>query len=124
LSGFTIYGRDIVAHRGYEIFTKPNGQTDYTMFNKYTAEIRYPFSLNPSSTIYGLGFFEAGNAWESFKSFNPFQLKRSAGLGIRIFLPMFGLLGLDYGLGFDRLTPDTKFGQATKISFMLGFEPD
>ncbi|MBL7764505.1 MAG: outer membrane protein assembly factor [Chitinophagaceae bacterium] len=121
LSGFTVYGRDIIAHRGYEVYTNTAGAT---IFNKYTAEIRYPFSLNPSSTIYGLAFYEAANAWDNFKSFNPFQLKRSAGLGIRIFLPMFGLLGLDYGLGFDRLTPGTKFGQATKFSFMLGFEPE
>jgi outer membrane protein insertion porin family len=121
LSGFTIYGRDIVSHRGYEIYSNSAGAT---IFNKYTAEVRYPFSLNPSSTIYGLAFFDAANAWDNFKSFNPFQLKRSAGLGVRIFLPMFGLLGLDYGIGFDRLTPGTKFGQATKFTFMLGFEPD
>lgn len=121
LQGFTIYGRDIIAHRGYEIYSATAGST---IFNKYTAEARYPFSLNPSSTIYGLAFFEAANAWSSFKSFNPFELKRSVGLGVRIFLPMFGLLGLDYGLGIDRLTPGTKFGQATKFTFMLGFEPD
>ncbi len=121
LSGFTIYGRDIIAHRGYEIYSNSAGAT---IFNKYQAEMRYPFSLNPSSTIYGLAFFEAANAWDNFKSFNPFQLKRSVGLGVRIYLPMFGLLGLDYGLGLDRLTPGTKFGQATKFSFMLGFEPE
>ncbi|HOZ52714.1 MAG TPA: hypothetical protein PLU17_12695 [Chitinophagaceae bacterium] len=121
LSGFTIYGRDIIAQRGYEIYSNSEGAT---IFNKYQAELRYPFSLNPSSTIYGLAFFEAANAWDSFKSFNPFQLRRSVGLGVRVFLPMFGLLGLDYGLGIDRLTPGTKFGQATKFSFMLGFEPE
>ncbi|MBK7762780.1 MAG: outer membrane protein assembly factor [Bacteroidetes bacterium] len=121
LSGFTIYGRDIIAHRGYEIYSNSSGAT---IFNKYTAEMRYPFSLNPSSTIYGLAFFEAANAWDNFKSFNPFELRRSVGLGVRIFLPMFGLLGLDYGVGLDRLTPGTKFGQATKFSFMLGFEPE
>ncbi|MEZ5046070.1 MAG: BamA/TamA family outer membrane protein [Chitinophagaceae bacterium] len=121
LQGFTIYGRDIIAHRGYEVYTNNAGAT---IFNKYTAEVRYPFSLNPSSTIYGLAFYEAGNAWDNFKSFNPFQLKRAAGLGIRIYLPMFGLLGLDYGVGFDRLAPGVKFGQATKFTFMLGFEPE
>jgi len=122
LSGFTIYGRDIIAQRGYEIYS--NQTNGAAIFNKYQAELRYPFSLNPSSTIYGLAFFDAANAWDNFKSFNPFQLRRSVGLGVRIFLPMFGLLGLDYGLGVDRLTPGTKFGQATKISFMLGFEPE
>lgn len=121
LSGFTIYGRDIIAQRGYEIYSNTNGAI---IFNKYQAEIRYPFSLNPSSTIFGLAFFDAANAWDSYKSFNPFQLRRSVGLGVRVFLPMFGLLGLDYGLGIDRLTPGTKFGQATKFSFMLGFEPE
>ncbi len=124
INGFTIYGRDIIAHRGYEIYTNnlPGGSA--TIFNKYTAELRYPFSLNPSSTIYGLAFFEAANAWGSYNQFNPFELRRATGLGIRIFLPMFGLLGLDYGLGIDRLTPGTKFSQATKFTFMLGFEPD
>lgn len=121
LQGYTIYGRDIIAQRGYEVYSPSAGSL---IFNKYTAEVRYPFSLNPSSTIYGLGFFEAANAWNSYKSFNPFELKRSVGVGIRIYLPMFGLLGLDYGLGIDRLTPGTKFGQATKFTFMLGFEPD
>jgi outer membrane protein insertion porin family len=71
-----------------------------------------------------LDFFEAANAWSSFKTFNPFELKRSVGAGIRVFLPMFGLLGLDYGIGIDRLTPGVKFGQGTRFSFMLGFEPE
>ena len=64
-------------------------------------ELRYPFSLNPSATIFGLGFVEAGNAWDNFAEYNPVSVKRSAGIGIRIFLPMFGLLGLDYGWRFD-----------------------
>ena len=66
----------------------------FTIFNKYTLELRYPFSTNPSSTIYGLAFFEAANGWYDFKDYNPFKLRRSAGLGMRFFLPMFGLLGL------------------------------
>jgi len=127
LQGFTLYGRDIIAHRGYEIYSPNAGAI---IFNKYTAEMRYPFSLNPSSTIFGLAFFEAGNAWSSYKTFNPFQLNRSAGVGIRIFLPMFGLLGLDYGLRFDSpngqqsIGNGTKLGQAAKFTFMLGFEPE
>lgn len=120
LSGFNYFvGRDIISQRGYEVYTQ-NG----TIFNKYTAEVRYPFSLNPSATIFGLGFFEAGNAWNQFKDYNPFKLYRSAGLGVRIYLPMFGLLGLDYGIGIDRLGNGVKFGNATKFTFMLGFEPD
>jgi outer membrane protein insertion porin family len=128
LNGFTIFGRDIIAHRGYDIYTDQENAA--TIFNKYTAELRYPFSLNPSSTIFGLAFFEAANAWNGFENFNPFILNRSAGLGIRVFLPMFGLLGLDYGVRFDGpngqlpIGNGTKFGQATKFTFMLGFEPE
>ena len=81
--------------------------------NKYTAELRYAVSLNPTSTVYVLGFLEAGDAWSNFDSFNPFQVKRSAGFGVRIMLPMFGLMGLDYGWGFDEIigNPDANGGQ-------------
>ena len=72
-----------------------------TIYNKYTMELRYPLSLNPSATIYGLAFAEAGNAWNKFSEFKPFEVMRSAGLGLRVFLPMFGMLGLDFGYGFD-----------------------
>lgn len=123
LSGQSFFiGRDIIAHRGYEIYAN-----NATIFNKYTAEIRYPFSLSPTSTIYGLAFVEAANAWNTFKDYNPFKLNRSAGVGIRLYLPMFGLLGLDYGVGFDRFdrsTGNTSFRDITKFTFMLGFEPD
>jgi outer membrane protein insertion porin family len=120
LSGFSYYvGRDIISQRGYEVYA-----TDAVIFNKYTAEVRYPFSLNPSATIFGLAFMEGANGWNDFKSYNPLQLNRSVGLGVRVYLPMFGLLGLDYGLGIDRLGNGVKFGNATKFTFMLGFEPD
>lgn len=120
LSGFNMFvGRDIIAQRGYEVYAQ-----NAVIFNKYTAEVRYPFSLNPSATIFGLAFVEGANGWNNFKEYNPFKLYRSAGLGVRIYLPMFGLLGLDYGLGFDRLGNGVKFGNATKFTFMLGFEPD
>jgi len=120
LSGFSYYvGRDIISQRGYEVYA-----TDAVIFNKYTAEVRYPFSLNPSATIFGLAFMEGANGWNDFKSYNPFQLNRSVGVGVRVYLPMFGLLGLDYGLGIDRLGNGVKFGSATKFTFMLGFEPD
>lgn len=129
LSGFNYFvGKDIISQRGYETgYPNASGQTSASnavIFNKYTAEIRYPFSLNPSATIFGLAFVEGANGWNSFKEYNPFKLYRSAGLGVRIYLPMFGLLGLDYGLGFDRLGNGVKFGGATKFTFMLGFEPD
>lgn len=124
LSGQNFFvGRDIIAHRGYSGPYASNA----TIFNKYTAEVRYPFSLSPTSTIYGLAFVEAANAWDNFKQYNPSKLNRSAGLGIRVFLPMFGLLGLDYGVGFDRYDKDagiTKLKDIANFTFMLGFEPD
>lgn len=116
-------GRDIIAHRGYQDPYKNQA----TIFNKYTSEIRYPFSLSPTATIYGLAFVEAANAWDKFSQYNPFKLRRSAGLGVRIFLPMFGLLGLDYGVGFDNYNKAagiTRFGQISHVTFMLGYEPD
>lgn len=93
--------REIIALRGYEdrSLTNANGATVY---NKYTLELRYPLSLNPNATIYGLTFVEGGNSWEKFRDFNAYDIKRSAGLGLRLFLPMLGgLLGFDWGYGFD-----------------------
>lgn len=107
LSGYNnLDGREIVGMRGYsnESLTPDyyaNKNIGGTIYNKTTLELRYPLSLNPSATIYVMTFAEAGNAWKDFKSFNPFALKRSAGVGVRVFLPMFGLLGLDWGYGFD-----------------------
>lgn len=106
LSGFALDGRDIIALRGYDnsSLTPVNqfGNTiGGTIYNKYTMELRFPISLNPSATIYVLGFAEAGNSWSNFDQFNPFSVRKSAGAGVRIFLPMFGLLGLDWGYGFD-----------------------
>ena len=105
LSGFSYDGREIIALRGYEnnsITPKgPSGYIGGSVYDKFTLELRFPVSLNPSATIYALGFFEGGNNWLNFKDFNPYNMKRSTGLGVRFFLPMFGLLGLDYGWGFD-----------------------
>lgn len=115
-------GKDIISQRGYEIYAN-----NATIFNKYSAEIRYPFSLSPTTTIYGLAFVDAANAWNNFKEYNPFKLNRDAGVGIRLYLPMFGLLGLDYGIGFDRYNRAegiTSFKNMSKITFMLGFIPD
>ncbi len=80
----------------------------FTIFNKYTMEMRYPLVTNPSSTIFGLAFFEAANGWYNFKEYNPFRFRRSVGVGMRFFLPMFGLLGFDYGVGLDRITNGSK----------------
>jgi outer membrane protein insertion porin family len=89
-----VLGKDIISLRGYPVITQSTGAT---IFNKFSMEVRYPISLNPSATIFVLGFMEAGNAWYSFKEYKPYQLNRSAGIGVRVFLPMFGLLGVDYG---------------------------
>jgi outer membrane protein insertion porin family len=130
---FALLGYDIIAQRGYPVYQTSNpkvnpdqqGASEYfTMFNKYVLELRYPLSLNPSSTIYALTFFEAANGWFNFKDYNPFQLRRSVGVGMRFFLPMFGLLGFDYGIGLDRFTPNNKFKDAARFTFMLGFEPE
>jgi outer membrane protein insertion porin family len=107
LSGFSYDGREIIALRGYEnnsITPEVNNQVvGGTAYDKFTMELRFPVSLNPSATIYTLGFLEGGNNYLGMKQYNPTNLKRSAGLGVRIFLPMFGLLGLDWGYGFDAL---------------------
>jgi outer membrane protein insertion porin family len=130
---FGILGYDIIAHRGYPVYqnSDPTINPDqsqatqyFTIFNKYTVEMRYPFVTNPSSTIYGLVFFEAANGWYTFKEWNPFQLRRSVGVGARFFLPMFGLLGFDYGIGLDRITATNRLKDAARFTFMLGFEPD
>ncbi len=130
---YALMGKDIIAQRGYPIYSTSNPKINpdngtpsefFTIFNKYVLELRYPFSTNPSSTIYGLAFFEAANGWYSFKEYNPFKLRRSAGVGMRFFLPMFGLLGFDYGLGFDRLKEGEPMKSAFKFTFMLGQEPE
>ncbi|NOT37552.1 MAG: outer membrane protein assembly factor BamA [Saprospiraceae bacterium] len=128
-------GRDILALRGYEdvdvqrktIDPFPGPVQDGTIFNKFTIELRYPLSLNPSATIYATTFFQAGNQWTSFKEYNPFLLKRSAGVGLRVFLPMFGLLGFDYGFGIDKpwlVQDDAPLKSYGRFSLILGFEPD
>ncbi|MCB0704796.1 MAG: outer membrane protein assembly factor BamA [Saprospiraceae bacterium] len=124
-------GTDIVSLRGYEINEIPaniiGGATVPTpIYDKISVELRYPISLNPSSTIYVLTFLEGGNAWQSFRDFNPFDMKRSAGVGLRVFLPMFGLLGFDYGIGFDKTNPDGSgfFAKYGNFNIILGFEPE
>jgi outer membrane protein insertion porin family len=132
-NNFALLGYDIIAHRGYPVYStsdpkiNPDGGTPsqyFTIFNKYTMELRYPFSTSASSTIYGLAFFEAANGWYNFKEYNPFKLRRSAGVGMRFFLPMFGLLGFDYGIGFDRYNQAGGLKGAAKFTFMLGQEPE
>ncbi len=132
-NNFGLLGYDIIAHRGYPVYqtSDPTINPDqqqasrfFTIFNKYQLELRYPLVTNPGSTIYGLAFFEAANGWFDFRDYNPFRLRRSAGVGMRFFLPMFGLLGFDYGIGFDRIQPGQGLKNASRFTFMLGFEPE
>ena len=114
MSGYSTYGNEVIALRGYENYSlTPYQLSSYNsngyayagnVYDKFTIELRYPVVLQPQSTIYALAFLEGGNCWSSIKEFNPFQIKRSAGVGVRIFLPMVGLLGVDWGYGFDDST--------------------
>ena len=112
LSGYVLDGREVIALRGYSnnSLSPENGATIY---NKYTLEMRYALSLNPQSPIFALAFLEAGNTWNNFNKFNPFDIKRSAGVGIRITIPMIGIMGVDWGYGFDDVpgNPDANGGQ-------------
>jgi len=133
-NNYGLLGYDIIAHRGYPVYTTSNPSVNpdqqsanrfFTIFNKYTLEMRFPLVTNPSSTIYALSFFEAANGWYDYKDYNPFRLRRSVGVGMRFFLPMFGLLGFDYGVGLDRITPgQSGLKGASRFTFMLGFEPE
>ncbi len=99
-------GRELIGMRGYVNNSLTPGypaSVGGTVYTKYTLELRYPISLNPNATIYGLAFVEAGNDWLKWNNFNPFNVYRSVGLGVRVFLPMFGLLGLDWGYGLDAI---------------------
>ncbi len=132
LSGMNqMAGREIIALRGYED-NSLSSQTGDPIIAKYVMELRYPISLNPSATFYVLAFAEGGNTFPSLAQFNPLNVKRSTGVGIRVFLPMFGMLGLDYGWGFDKLDSWSygyggvsdqdimKKGYHTKLTFTIG----
>ncbi|MBS1635540.1 MAG: outer membrane protein assembly factor BamA [Bacteroidetes bacterium] len=121
LSGYQNYvAREIIALRGYTDNSLSSSQGD-PLCARYTMELRYPVTLNPQATIFVLGFAEAGNSWAKYKDFNPFQVKRSAGFGLRVFLPMFGLLGIDYGWGFDNVPGNPSIGNGKgQFHFTLG----
>ena len=126
MSGYNTYGSEIVAMRGYENYSlTPYEPSSYNssgyayagnVYDKFTVELRYPVILQPSSTIFVLAFAEGGNCWSDIRNFNPFQIKRSAGVGVRIFLPMIGLLGVDWGYGFDNPDPTKR----SQFHFMIG----
>ena len=125
MSGYMTYGAEIISLRGYEDYSlTPRKVTPYSqnytsyagnVYDKFTVELRYPVILQPQSTIYALAFLEGGNCWSDIREFNPFQIKRSAGVGVRVFLPMIGLLGVDWGYGFDDAT-----NGGSQFHFVLG----
>ncbi|MBQ9477191.1 MAG: outer membrane protein assembly factor BamA [Bacteroidales bacterium] len=125
MSGYSSYGSEVIALRGYSNYSltpympsvyNSNGYSYAgNVYDKFTVELRYPVVLQPSSTIFALAFLEGGNCWSDIKKFNPFEIKRSAGVGIRVFLPMIGLLGVDWGYGFD----DTQHGKS-QFHFVIG----
>ena len=125
MSGYMTYGAEIISLRGYEDYSlTPKKMTPYSqnyesyagnVYDKFTVELRYPVILQPQSTIYALLFLEGGNCWSDIREFNPFQIKRSAGVGVRVFLPMIGLLGVDWGYGFDDAT-----NGGSQFHFVLG----
>ncbi|HKK59455.1 MAG TPA: outer membrane protein assembly factor BamA [Salinivirga sp.] len=125
LSGYNLYGTETIGLRGYANqglsgqYGSLTPQQGGNLYEKLTFELRYPLSLNPNATFYALTFFEAGNAWYDFNEFSPFDLKRSVGVGLRIYLSMFGMLGIDYGYGFDDIPklPDANKGQ---FAFSIG----
>ena len=109
LANFSMDGRETIQLRGYpnNSLTPINSvgeQIGATVYNKFSMELRYPITLKSSASIYALGFLEAGSSYADFKTYNPFDLSRSAGVGLRVFMPAFGLLGIDFGHGFDALT--------------------
>lgn len=122
MTGYSSYATESIALRGYEnsSLTPYRGAEGYA-YTRLGLELRYPIILEPSSTIYALGFVEAGNAWNDIKNFNPFDLKRSAGLGVRIFLPMIGMMGIDWAYGFDKVFGSKEYG-GSQIHFILGQE--
>ncbi len=127
MSGYTsTYAQETIGLRGYEngSIAGNGGYNSYGYaYSRLAMELRYPFLLEPSSTIYGLVFVEAGNAWTDLKDFNPFKLKRSAGVGVRIFLPMIGLMGLDWAYGFDTPNYGGDGGRSgSNLHFIIGQE--
>lgn len=109
-------GREIIALRGYPNNSITNNGAGYPIYNRFITELRYPITLNQSAPVWVLGFLEAGNGFDNFREYNPFKLKRAAGFGVRVMLPMVGLLGLDWGYGFDQENADER----SQFHFIIG----
>ena len=126
MNGYTLYGHDIIAMRGYTDGSltpvDATGTPTGNVYSKITFELRYPISLNQQATIYALSFLEAGRSWTRLREYNPFKMCRSAGVGIRANLPMFGLLGIDWGYGFDPVPSGASGANKSQFSFIIGQE--
>jgi outer membrane protein insertion porin family len=127
MTGYSFYGREVIALRGYTNGSlTPNdpkrGAPSGNVYSKITFELRYPVSLNPQATIYGLTFLESGRAWYKLSEYNPFKMNRSAGVGLRANLPMFGLLGIDWAYGFDEVPNPAQYPNAnhSQFHFVIG----
>ncbi len=119
MSGYTIYGVDIIGLRGYEDGALDPGNNYSVAYNKYTMEIRYPVIQKDQSQIFVLGFLEGGSGFNSWKEFSPFKIKRSAGLGVRLYLPIVGMIGIDWGYGFDAAM-GRKSASGSHFHFTMG----
>ena len=119
MANFAMDGRENIALRGYENQSLSN-RDGSIIYNKFSLELRYPITLKPSASIYALSFLESGNGYDSFRAFNPFESKRSAGAGVRIFMPAFGLLGIDFGYGFDNADPNSSEPNGWETHFIIG----
>ncbi len=122
MTGYSFYGREVIALRGYTNGSLTpddpvRGVPSGNVYSKLTFELRYPISLNQQATVYALAFLEAGRAWYKLSDYNPFRLNRAAGIGLRANLPMFGLLGIDWGYGFDEVPNPSKYSNANKSQF-------
>ena len=126
MSSYSSYSTEYVSMRGYQSgsltpYDPTVGRNMGYVYNKFTMELRYPISLEQNATIWALAFVEAGNCFADIKDYNPFKLKRSAGVGVRLFLPMFGLMGIDWGWGFDPINGSRQYG-GSQFHFVLGQE--
>lgn len=119
MTGYNIYGVDIISLRGYEDGALDPSNYYSVAYNKYTMELRYPIIMKPNSSIYVLGFLEGGNGFNSWREFSPFNIKRSAGVGVRLYLPIVGMLGIDWGYGFDAPYGSNK-RSGSQFHFVMG----
>lgn len=119
MANFAMDGRENIALRGYENQSL-SSRDGSIIYNKFSLELRYPVTLKPSASIYALTFLESGNGYDRFRAFNPFESKRSAGAGVRIFMPAFGLLGIDFGYGFDNVDPNSSSPNGWETHFIIG----